>query len=72
MSLILVLQIVVDVLLILVVLIQSQSVGLGAAFGGKSMTFRSKKGVERWIMVGTVVLGLLFGALSIVNTLSLL
>lgn len=69
MNLILILQLIVDLLLIGVVLVQSQKTGLGSAFGGKSMNFRSKKGVERGLMIGTIVLGLLFAGLSILNTL---
>jgi len=61
-------QIVVSLVLIAVVLLQSQGSGLGRAFGGEGF-YHSKRGAEKAVMVLTIVLSLIFFATSILNLL---
>ena len=44
------------VLLILVILLQSQGSGLGAAYGGSSNSYRSRRGAERGLFIFTILL----------------
>ena len=46
------------------VLMQSRGSGLGAAFGGDSSTYRSRRGVEARLYQFTIVLAVIFVALS--------
>jgi len=53
-------QIVLGLLLIGAILIQNQSAGLGGAFGGDSAIYRTKRGAEKIVFRGTIVLVILF------------
>lgn len=59
-------QILTALLLITVVLLQAKGVGLGNIFGGGGgETYRTRRGIERLLFRGTIVLMGLFIALSI-------
>lgn len=60
-------QIVVSVLLMTSILIQSRGSGLGLAFGGSSTVYRTKRGAEKIIFRATIVLAVLFLAISIIH-----
>lgn len=60
-------QIGVSVLLIVVILLQQKGAGLSSAFGGSGGFYRTKRGFERVLMIGTVVLAITFVVLSILN-----
>lgn len=64
------LQIVISLLLIISVIMQSRGTQAGITFGGAGETFRSKRGLEKFLFYGTVVLGALFAAVSILSLLS--
>ncbi|MBI5413307.1 preprotein translocase subunit SecG [Candidatus Peregrinibacteria bacterium] len=53
-------QVVVSVLLVGVILMQEKGVGLSATFGGGGEFFKSKRGIDRVLFVGTVILSALF------------
>lgn len=53
------------VLLILSILIQTRGQSLGAAFGGDTSYYRSRRGAEAVIFNGTIILGVMF-VLSVV------
>ena len=53
-------QIVLGLLLIGAILIQNQSAGLGGAFGGDSAIYRTKRGAEKIVFRGTIILVVLF------------
>ena len=56
-------QIVLSVLMIAGVLLQQSSAGLGGAFGegnNMSTSFHTRRGFEKFLFNGTVVLGILF------------
>lgn len=60
-------QIIVSVILIVVVLMQSRGVGFGGAFGTQGAVFRTRRGVERYLFRGTVVLAAIFIAVSLLS-----
>ncbi len=67
-----ILQIVVSVILILVVLLQVKGSGFGAALGGMSggSTFRTKRGLEKTLFQATIVLVVVFVAVSFLSVQS--
>jgi len=56
------LLIITSVLITIAVLLQNQGSGLGTAFGGETSFYRTKRGVEKFLFVGTIVLGVVFVA----------
>ncbi len=63
-------QIVLCVVLVLLVLLQSRGAGAGGAFGGgDGFGFGSRRGAEKIIFTGTVVVSVLFVMLAIVGLL---
>ncbi|MBI2430904.1 MAG: preprotein translocase subunit SecG [Candidatus Levybacteria bacterium] len=58
-------QIIISVLLIAVILLQMQGSGLSSAFGGGGEFYRSRRSLEKVFVWATVLLGSLFGLLSI-------
>ncbi len=57
-----VLEIIVSVLLIAVILLQAKGTGFG---GNSGENYSSKRGVERFVFIGTIVLAALFALLSL-------
>ncbi|HXK33206.1 MAG TPA: preprotein translocase subunit SecG [Dehalococcoidia bacterium] len=58
-------QIIVSIMLTLVVLLQAKGAGIGAAFGGATSTsFRTRRGLEKTLFQLTIVLAVVFLALS--------
>jgi protein translocase SecG subunit len=53
-------QITAGVLLVLSILLQHRGTGLGGAFGGEGMSYRSRRGVEKLLLRATVVLSTIF------------
>ena len=64
-----IIQITIAVLLVGAILIQNRGTGLGAAFGGEGNVYRTKRGVERYIFVATIVLAVLFLTTALGSTL---
>ena len=61
-------QIVVSVIIIALILIQERSAGLSSVFGGAGGTpYQTKRGLEKFIFWATVVFGLIFAALAVLN-----
>lgn len=60
------LHILVAIGLITLVLLQTSKGGLGSAFGGGEV-YRTRRGAERVVFVGTIVLSVLFLVTSIVT-----
>lgn len=58
---------IIAVLLIASILVQTQGSGLGAGFGGDGAVFRTKRGIEKKLQGATIVLAILFLALSFAN-----
>ncbi|HLD01385.1 MAG TPA: preprotein translocase subunit SecG [Patescibacteria group bacterium] len=58
-------QIIVALFLIGVILLQAQGSGLSPVFGGGGELFRSKRAIEKSLVIATVVLSALLGVISI-------
>jgi preprotein translocase subunit SecG len=65
-----IIQIVIPVALIAAILFQVKGGGLGGIFGQSDSVFRTKRGIERWLFMGTIVLVIIFVALSIISMLA--
>ena len=64
-------QIVISIILIILILFQERSSGLSGVFGGGESEFYSKRrGLERLIFIATIVLIVIFAALSLLNLFS--
>ena len=60
-----VIQIIIAVLLVVVVILQNRGTGTGMAFGGGGESYRSKRGLEKFLFYATIILGVLFASTSI-------
>ncbi|KKU94542.1 MAG: Preprotein translocase, SecG subunit [Candidatus Jorgensenbacteria bacterium GW2011_GWA1_48_13] len=62
-------QIAISVILIVLVLIQERSQGLGGLFGGggSATPYYTRRGLEKMVYWGTIVAALLFVALALTN-----
>lgn len=60
-------QAVLSVLIITVVLLQTQSGGIGQAFGGGSNSYHTKRGLEKVLFNATIALIVLFAIASIAS-----
>ena len=61
----LIFQIIIAVLLIVCVALQMQGSGLSTAFGGSGEFYRSKRSIERFLYIATIVLAGLFAGISL-------
>ncbi|KKQ27944.1 MAG: Preprotein translocase, SecG subunit [Candidatus Magasanikbacteria bacterium GW2011_GWC2_37_14] len=64
-NIIIIAQMVLSVLLIIVILLQQKGAGLGAAFGGSSNVYSTRRGVDKILFQITIVLVVLFFATAI-------
>jgi preprotein translocase subunit SecG len=62
-------QIVVSLMLITAVLLQQRGVGLSATFGGEGNIYRTKRGIEKVLFIGTIVLSIVFFGIALANIL---
>lgn len=62
-------QIIVAVLLIILILLQRRGTALGSAFGQEGGFYATRRGLQKKIFWGTVVLGALFIILALLNLL---
>ncbi|MDP2709205.1 MAG: preprotein translocase subunit SecG [bacterium] len=58
-------QIIIAVLLMLSILMQNRGAGLSGIFGGTGNIYRAKRGVEKKLFIMTIVLSVLFFAVSL-------
>ena len=66
----LIIQIVISVALVTAILFQVKGGGLGGIFGQADSVFRTKRGIEKWLFIATIVLVVIFVALSLVSKLT--
>jgi preprotein translocase subunit SecG len=57
-------QILVSIVLITVILLQAKGSGFGAGLGGTTSSFRTRRGLEKTLFQATIVLTVLFLAMS--------
>lgn len=60
-------QIVVAIFLIVFILLQQRGTALGSAFGGEGGFYATRRGIQKKIFWATVVFGVLFAALALLN-----
>ena len=64
-------QIILGVVLIIVIVLQSKEAGLGGLTGGDAGgVFRARRGVEKALFNGTIILSVLFFAFSFIPVLA--
>lgn len=63
-NVLIVLQIIVSIALVASVLLQAPEGGLSPVFGGGGEMYRSKRNVEKFLMVATIVLSVVLALLS--------
>ena len=57
-------QILVSIVLVTVILLQAKGSGFGAGLGGTTSNFRTRRGLEKTLFQATIVLTVLFLAMS--------
>lgn len=60
-------QIILSLTLIVVIILQRRGSEAGIAFGGGGESFRSKRGLEKFLFYATIVVAVLFTANSILS-----
>ena len=60
-------QIGLSVLLIIAIALQQRGGGLSSTFGGSALEYSTKRGAEKMIFYATIVLAVLFLAISIIR-----
>lgn len=64
-----IIQLISAILLIIVVLLQNRGTGLGMAFGGEGNVYRTKRGLEKFLAIATIVLSIIFLTTALINIL---
>lgn len=62
-----IIQIIVSIALIIIIMIQARSSGLGSVFGGDSSMHKTRRGVEKSMHQATIGICIVFFAISIVS-----
>ncbi|MDO8573698.1 MAG: preprotein translocase subunit SecG [Candidatus Daviesbacteria bacterium] len=60
-------QIILGVILVFIIIIQQKGSGLGTSFGGDMGFYRTKRGAEKLLFYGTIVIVFLFIIFSVVG-----
>ena len=60
-------QIIISVLVILAILMQNRGTSMSGLFGGSSDIYRTKRGIEKTLFIGTIVLLIIFFGLSVAS-----
>ncbi len=63
------LQIIVSIFLIICILLQQRGTAMGSAFGGEGGFYGTRRGIQQKIFYATVVFGVIFIILAILNLL---
>lgn len=64
-----VVQIFLAILLSAAILLQARGAGLSGVFGGEGNIYRTKRGAEKMLFCGTIVLAILFLTCALINIL---
>jgi preprotein translocase subunit SecG len=62
-----IIHLIISVLLITTILLQQRGSGLGDAFGGDTSVFTSRRGVEKVLYYLTIVFGISFGVMAVLQ-----
>jgi protein translocase SecG subunit len=55
-----IIQIVVSILLIISILLQGRGAGVSGVFGGESAVYQTKRGLEKFLFILTIILSFIF------------
>jgi len=58
-------QVIIAIALTVAILLQARGAGLGSVFGGTGAVFKTRRGIDKMLFRTTIVLAVLFGALSL-------
>lgn len=64
-NILLILQILIAGALVIFVLLQQKGSGVGSTFGGESVVYRSRRGVEKILYYGTIAAAVLLALISL-------
>lgn len=64
-----IIQLILSILLMTVILLQQKGGGLGAAFGGSSNVYSTKRGIDKILFNITIVISVLFLLISVISLL---
>lgn len=64
-----VIHVLVSILLISAILIQTEGQGLSSAIGGGGEVYHTRRGAEKFVFYGTIVLTILFLTTSLLNVI---
>jgi len=64
-----VILIIISILLIITILMQNRGSGVGDIFGGGGEVHRTKRGAEKLLFNGTIILAILFFGIALYNAL---
>lgn len=67
MDILIIFQTAVSLLLITAILLQARGTGLGTTFGQIGDSYHSKRGIEKFLFISTIILAALFLLLSVIN-----
>ncbi|MFA5061765.1 MAG: preprotein translocase subunit SecG [Patescibacteria group bacterium] len=62
-----IIQIILAAFLVAVILIQQKGTGLGGVFGGSSNIYSTKRGVDKILHTGTIVISIIFFGVSLLR-----
>lgn len=64
-SVLTIIQLIIGVILTITILLQNQGTGLGAAFGGSSTMYTTRRGADLFLFRVTIALSILFFGISL-------
>lgn len=71
MSFLTIVEVVLAVLLIIAILLQNRGAGLGSSWGGSGELYMTRRGVEKALFRGTIVIAIAFFTVAFLNLLGL-
>lgn len=66
-TILIIIQLIVSVLLAASILLQQRGGGLSPVFGGEGAVYRTRRGMEKTIFIGTIILAALFLIAGLLN-----
>ncbi len=64
-----IIQVLLGALLIIAILLQQRGSGLSSAFGGEGGDYSTRRGIEKIILISTIVITILFLGVSVLRIL---
>lgn len=62
-----IIQLIVSILLAIAILLQQRGGGLSSVFGGEGAVYRTRRGMEKTIFIGTIILAAMFFIVGLLN-----